>query len=296
MDLIIVAAGNGSRFTDENGTIKPLAEVNGVPNIFNTVMTIGHHFDRIIITINQKHEDLFANALARMFDQYPDDQAISIAENLDKIVIHPITTGLGSGHAVMESLDSLKRRSLSESKSNKNVIVTWGDAVFHNDGIIKELTQYDPVAMVLPVAKEINPYLGVILDENCKCYGIEFNVEGEGYHDQSVFMLNIKRMSDILAKYHELTWYGKCYDSSNGEFGFLFILKYMAENMIYASAFETRFPTRSYNNTAELEKIRKELFNITEVKKQLDKLGKPKRTFTATEIINHINELDNNGI
>lgn len=252
MELLIVAAGNGTRFSDV--LPKPLAEIDGVPNVFNTVMKLGQIFSKIIITVSNKHLQIFIDTLKMMYVKFPNEH-----KSLNKVQLSVIESGKGSGHAVLMSLFKVKYTKGTQT------VVTWGDAHFKNRAILDELEKQIPTeTMIIPVDNEIDPYLTMDVDQNMNCLNIAFNKKGNGYHDQSIFLLNAKNMIKLLCEYEETILdfddiKRMRYTTSNGEFGFLYVVEYMAKQGKYAKAYVTNFPIKSYNDVEELKVIRETL-------------------------------------
>jgi bifunctional N-acetylglucosamine-1-phosphate-uridyltransferase/glucosamine-1-phosphate-acetyltransferase GlmU-like protein len=250
MNLLIVAAGAGKRLS-ELSVPKPLAAINGKPNVFNTVLTLGTEFEKIFIAISLQHKRFFIRALSEMYTEFADH-----AEILDKVQFLEIQSGFGSGHAVMVALQELTRKTPNESMQ---VMLTWGDAYFADNNIVKELAQFAPCnTMVVPVVKKQYPYISMSVDKEMKCLGIEFNADepkAHGLHDQSIFLVDALTMQTALSTFHNATWGLDRYIVDIGEFGFLHIVHYLANIGNHAKAYITDFPLQSYNTMQELKEI-----------------------------------------
>lgn len=250
MDLLIVAAGAGKRLS-ELDVPKPLAPINGRPNVFNTVLTLGTEFDKIYIAISLQHKRFFIQALSDMYSKNADQHDI-----LDKVQFLEIQSGFGSGHAVMVALQELMSKAPYDSR---HMMITWGDAYFADSNIVKELAQYAPCHnMVIPVVKKQHPYISMSVDKEMRCLGIEFNADepkAHGLHDQSIFLVDALPLLSALTSFHNVTWGLDRYIVDIGEFGFLHIVHYFANVGVHCKAYITDFPLQSYNTMKELKEI-----------------------------------------
>jgi len=164
MDLLILAAGKGSRMNSElpKALHKTLNNDNNINNIYNMCKDL---FDNIRVVINTSDVKLFGD---------------NINKNIDIIVI---SSGLGSGHAVKASLED-------NANTSKEFCLIWGDAIVSDNTIIKELIEY-PSDCAIPVVSIKDPYVSFKCDSNLNAKSVDFSKYGEtninGLQDKCIF-------------------------------------------------------------------------------------------------------------
>lgn len=239
MDLIILAAGKGSRM--QSSIPKALHKtINNMTNIENTILKCNVLFDNIFIVINDKDINIFKESLNK--------------EHHPKLL--SISSGLGSGHAIYELISNYN------SKISKEFVIVWGDAVIYNDNIINELVQYNN-SMCFPVIMNNNPYVSINVDDNFYAKYVDFSKYGEmnkvGFQDKCIFKVNKQILFKALQSFHFSCFKSGRYITESGEFEFLYIihLLYQLKKKIKCYITDYENDILSYNTKDELEKLLK---------------------------------------
>lgn len=265
VDLVIVAAGNGTRMGDKYKP-KILTEINGVPNLYNTFnKIIGSEvvFKNIYIVTNKRNWD----DVSRAVQTYDSKDSL-----LSQVSVIEIESGRGDGHAILEMAKVVNDLS-------QQFFIMWGDAYLTSGDIFDdclreaELIPFTP--LIIPVINEIKPYVTFLVDANMNCISADFSKHGEnhpsGFHDQCVFLVNHK--PHILNQLYEMEKFffknGR-YITESGENTFLYIVHALyntreisdcdgSEFHYAAKAIITDSPVLSYNTLGEVKDIERVL-------------------------------------
>lgn len=237
-NLIIIAAGNGKRMGDI-AVPKALYEINGYPNLYNTIVKCDGLFDTIYLVIK--------STAFKQFDEFCEKHKFNC-------ILIPIDSGLGDGHALMSALDSIV-----EDES----IVLWGDAYLQNNEIVKELLEieYEDSSMIFPVNIEKNPYVTIITDENMNAIAADFSKLGEnhkeGLHDQSIFKIKNGIILKTLINMHNVLWKNGRYISESKELNLLHALHLLSCGDYPAKAYISDYSVGCFNTCEEALNIEK---------------------------------------
>jgi NDP-sugar pyrophosphorylase family protein len=255
-DLLIIAAGNGTRM----GNIsipKALININGTPNLENTLNKINGIFRRIYVVSNKKNVDKFDLFVGNYIGCNPKYNS--------EIRVIAIDSGKGDGHAVMEAIKEIKN--LKEELTEKFFIL-WGDAYISNNYIFEECISFDKLydikPMLVPVVKEDNPYVTFLTDNDMNCISVDFSKRGEkhlsGFHDQCIFLCCKTCLENSLDVLNAAYYKNGRYITDSGEMTFLYIIHYFYNIGFPARAIVTDYPQLSYNTQEEI-KIIEEIIN-----------------------------------
>jgi bifunctional N-acetylglucosamine-1-phosphate-uridyltransferase/glucosamine-1-phosphate-acetyltransferase GlmU-like protein len=252
-DLYIIAAGKGSRM---GGSIpKALVPITDKPNLTTTLQQIGYKFRKVFIVTNEQIHDQWSSYLLELAANYP-----MLYANVQHV---PISSGRGDGHAVLEALTQTFGQNTSS-----DIVIAWGDVFFPQGEIIDVLLrpQLDWNTWgVIPVVKEVRPYVTVCVDEASNVTHADFAKLGEtneiGYHDQSVFRFDRDRLNNALSTMHHVLDKNGKYITGNHEMSLLHVFHYAANtNKRSGIVFQqTQYPTLSFNTVEEVAKIQKEI-------------------------------------
>lgn len=263
-DLMIVAAGNGTRMGDVT-LPKILTKINGYPNLWNTLdkwRTVPGR-GKTYIVVNNRNGHLIEASIEAYFNQLEDKLVNSdfIKTERDQIKITTIESGRGDGHAVMVAAHPLPL--------SKFFFVVWGDAYFTSWNIfsdcIDEFRRNDEKGyiMYIPVVNEKNPYVTFIVDDKMECVAADFSKRGEnhpsGFHDQCVFFCNRARICELLNVMHNAYFKNGRYVTDSGELTFLYLVHFLHNLHNPAKALVTDSPVLSYNTMGEVKEIEKSL-------------------------------------
>jgi NDP-sugar pyrophosphorylase family protein len=251
IDLIIVAAGKGSRM---GGNIpKALLKVGGEVCLTSTLRKIASKFNNVYILTN--------NAIQSVWDDY--FSTIIADETIPIHIINvPINSGLGDGHAVMSGLISISED--VDAVLSDNVIVCWGDVYFPDLELIDELILNTSSSTgIIPVVKESNPYVTILVDDDMNCQSADFSKWNEchptGFHDLSIFKFNTLRLHDVLSVLHCAFWKNGRYITPGGELSLLYTFHAFynnADNIVPAlKVYESDYITYSFNTPEEVKEI-----------------------------------------
>ena len=238
--LVIIAAGNGKRMEDI--TIpKALYEINGKPNLYNTIHKSMKLFDKIFLIIK--------STSYKQFDEFCKKY------EFNNCVLIPIESGLGDGHAVMTAL-------MQPQITDDECIILWGDAYLYNNEIIKELldvklSKRTPV--VFPVNSEETPYVTIIVDQMMNVLGADFSKLEEchklGLHDQSIFKVNKKILLKTLMNMHACFWKNGRYISESKELNLLHSFHVLNNIHTPARAYISDYSVGCFNTCEEASNI-----------------------------------------
>ena len=228
VDLIILAAGKGSRM--QSNIPKALHSINNKVNLQNTLEKTNTLFKNVYIIVNEKDKHHF--------------------DNFDNVI--SIQSGLGSGHAIMQSIEKI------ENLSN-NFCIVWGDAYFENDKIFKEIIEYDN-EMCIPLQEKKHPYVTFKIDDNFNIQSVDFSKYGEiheyGLQDKCLFKVNKIKLYKALKDFHNCTYKDGRYITESNEFEFLYVMHVLANNNNSMQGYITDENTvHSYNTKDEIQKI-----------------------------------------
>jgi NDP-sugar pyrophosphorylase family protein len=250
IDLFIIAAGKGSRM---GGSIpKALVPlVDGIPNLTTTLQQIGHKFHNVYVVTNEEVFSAWEDYFIELKLKYPE-----LSNNVRNI---SISSGRGDGHAVMEGMR--EARSMCDE-----IVVAWGDVFFPEEELIDELLSKQIIMGVVPTVFRADPYVALRLHENKILYA-NFSKHGEdtrdGYHDQSVFRFDRRSLRGALEIMHDVLNKNGKYITANGEMSLLHVFHYVAntssEEIPEIQAYETKYPTLSFNTVEEVAQIQKEI-------------------------------------
>lgn len=238
-DLFIVAAGKGTRMG--SSIPKALMEIDGTPNVLNTIEKALPYYDRIFVVTNrdiQREWDHFFTHICPK--EYP---VFNIA----------IESGLGDGHAVMVALEQDWAAAWSA-----DISIVWGDAYIPDDKMFAELlsrTQDN----CLPVQWEDNPYVA-IMGYSWMASHAKFSKYGEtentGYHDQSMFRFDLITLIEALNNLHCCFWKHDKYITASGELSLLFVLHYLSNKNRTMHCYETKYGVHGFNTPQELHELK----------------------------------------
>lgn len=256
-DLYIIAAGKGSRM---GGSIpKALVPLAGQPNLTTTLQQIGHKFDNVFVVTNVEVQEPWKKYFKQLKKEFPE-----LAEMVTNI---PIYSGRGDGHAVMMGLGRICAMEHNLELSD-DVVIAWGDVFFPDERIIDELLGFTHINMgIIPVVEEERPYVGLHVERNGTVTHATFSKHGEntagGSHDQSVFRFKrIPLLQSLHVMDAVLDKDGK-YITPGNEMSLLHVFHYVA-NTTQGSrpeivAYDTKYPTLSFNTVEEVAAIQQEI-------------------------------------
>lgn len=251
-DLYIVAAGNGSRL---NATLpKALVPIRDEPCITTTLRQLAGKFRRIFVVTNVLARQEWERYFHHLGAHYP--RIASRTWNL------PIKSGLGDGHATLQGL--LAAEETSAQPMAEDIVIAWGDAFFPHAQIVDELlAQPLQGSGLFPVVHEPNPYVAMLADEEMRCAGVDFSKYGEshasGLHDQCVFRFVRSRLKASLQDLHNCLWKKTRYVTPGGELSLLYTVHHLYNIGEPIRAYQTRYPTLSFNTAEEVLAIQQKL-------------------------------------
>lgn len=260
-DLIIIAAGNGSRIKDYSDLPKALVPLMGQPNLFFTLEAAYGKVDNIYVISNRSNYETFREYIDKFYETFK----VMIEERNQETSIHliAIDSGKGDGHAVRNAIQEISAQH-GEFKLADKFFVMWGDAYLFDSSIFDTCIEYDKAydvkPMLVPVVFEKNPYVSFLLDSTMKCVSVDFSKYGEhhpsGYHDQSIFLCCktcVENSLDILEAMFNKN--GR-YVSETGENTFLYLIHYFHNIEFSAQAIILDNPvTMGFNSGDELKAI-----------------------------------------
>lgn len=246
-DLIIIAAGNGTRMGNIH-VPKALIDINGIPNLENTLNKIDGMFRNIYVVGNNKNIDMFDVFVGKYI------HCNQFSGNIKTI---SIDSGKGDGHAVMAAMTII-----GEELADK-FFVLWGDAYISHPEIFEECMKYDKThdikPMLIPVVKEDNPYVTFLVDKDMRCMSVDFSKRGEkhdnGFHDQCIFLCCKTCLENSLDVLDAAYFKNGRYITDSGELTFLYLVHYFYNIEYAATAIVTDYPQFSYNTMDEVKAI-----------------------------------------
>lgn len=251
-DLYIIAAGKGSRMGGSvPKALVPIAD--GEPSLTTLLKQVVSKFDSVFVITNAVIQD--------QWDAYFDQLDPTLIEN----VVHnvPISSGLGDGHAVMQGLGAVEN-AFRHRGLHDDIVICWGDVFIPDNRIVDELLA-KPLGEsgVIPVVREDNPYVTLLTDERMWISSVDFSKYGEkhptGFHDQSIFRFKRSVLWNALRTLHDAYWKGGRYITQGGELSTLYAFHYLSNICRPAMAYETDFPTLSFNTPEEVAAIQREI-------------------------------------
>jgi bifunctional N-acetylglucosamine-1-phosphate-uridyltransferase/glucosamine-1-phosphate-acetyltransferase GlmU-like protein len=262
-DVMIVAAGNGTRMGQTN-VPKILTEVNGKPNLWNTLdKFVGCPVGRIYIVVNHRNYE----AINKSINEYINKDGGYVSSLVDAIKIIQIQSGRGDGHAVLEAYKRLKTHT-------QWMFIMWGDAFITSSDIFNDCVREYSVrfnegvslpSMFIPVINEVNPYVTFIVSQHMECISADFSKRGEqhpsGFHDQCIFFCDMKVVIPHLETLENAYFKNGRYITDSGELTFLYLVHYLCNIGNSARAIITDSPVLSYNTQGEVKEIEKTLSN-----------------------------------
>lgn len=249
-DLYIIAAGNGSRI---NLSIpKALVPIADEPCLTTTLQRIGDQFSRVFVVTN--------TLAAHHWHDYFRSLQVSHRAIARRVINLPIQSGLGDGHATLQGLLGAEER----GEISDEVIVTWGDAFFPHGEIVDELLSTRLRGSgLLPAVLERDPYVSLSVNERMQCLSVDFSKHGEvnarGLHDQSIFRFVRSSLRTSLCSLHHCLWKNGRYITPGGELTFLYTIHQLYNAGDPAYAYETQYPTLSFNTASEVSAIKDRL-------------------------------------
>ena len=245
-DLYLICAGKGSRM---GGNVpKALVPITDEPNLTTTLKQIGSKFDTVYVVTNIDIHDQWSD--------YFKNVESSLLKNVTPV---QIKSGLGDGHAVLESLKLTPY-------GGTDLVIAWGDVFFQYSETIDELLNIPMIGSgVVPAVFENTPYVSLNVDFKDSITSASFSKLGEqepsGYHDQSVFRFKRDVLISTLQHLHNSLWKKNRYITSNGELSLLYVFHYLYNESVSRSVkiYETMYPTLSFNTIEEVIEIQKEI-------------------------------------
>lgn len=257
MDLLIIAAGKGSRM---GGHLpKALVPITNEPCLTTTLKQAHNKFDTVYVVVNVLLIDVWNSYLDDLRKSSP-----SIAANVKLVPIH---SGLGDGHAVFSAIRAIEKTSDALILSD-HIVIMWGDVFVMNSEIFDELLSKDftgGVVGYLPAVREDTPYVTLLVDEQMRCVSADYSKYGEkhpsGFHDQSIFIFDTSEILSALIALHNAFWKGGRYITPGGELSLLHTFHYLYNTSCDSCAvvYETDYPTLSFNTTDEVVLIQQEI-------------------------------------
>lgn len=234
MILMIYSAGSNARF---GGQIKSLSPINFTLSVLqHNVYLALDHVSHVFIVI-QKGDRQW----------YPDF-------NHPKVEYLEIESGLGSGHAVLKSLEICPIR-------HEEVCVMWGDSILADAEILKELKTSDKDEnFVFPVFWTRDPYVEfktfVVGHSEVRaqsvCYSRLGQTSDAGYTDRCVFKADFEHLYSALLAIHTAYWNGDHYETPTNDLEFLSVVNYLYNIGYAATVYATQHQVFSFNTQQEL--------------------------------------------
>jgi hypothetical protein len=256
VDLYIIAAGTGSRINAS--APKALTPIVGEPCITTTLRQIGAKFRKVFVVTNVLAWNDWYRYFRRLEAAYPN--LANVTENL------PIKSGLGDGHASLQGL--IAAEGTHADGLAEEIVVAWGDVFIRHGQLIDELLA-SPMrgSGLFPVVYESSPYVSLLVNEAFECVSVDFSKYGEGhkagFHDQSVFRFVRSELKRSLLDLHGCLWKGGRYMTAGSELSLLYSVHQLYNSGRPVCAYETRYPTLSFNTIEEVVAIRRELGVLT---------------------------------
>ena len=252
-DLYIVAAGKGSRL---NANVpKALIPIVDEPCLTTTLQQIGYKFRKVFVITNELVSEQWERYCSSLEASYPE-----LASNTVNV---PISSGLGDGHATLQGLIAAEK--LKDPALCDDVVIVWGDVFIPHSELVDELMAVDAHkgAAVLPAVYEANPYVALVVDEKMNCVAADFSKHGEhnpvGFHDQSIFRFDRKRLKASLTSLHHSLWKDSRYITPGDELSLLHTFHHLYNSGEPAYVYETAYPTLTFNTIEEVISIQRDI-------------------------------------
>jgi NDP-sugar pyrophosphorylase family protein len=275
------------------GTIpKALVPLTDKPNLTTTLQQIGSKFTNVFVVTNEEIQPPWEDYFVSLHREFPE-----ISANVINLPIysgrgdgHAVWRALiqAEGNEVFEK----RQEPLSD-----DIVIAWGDVFFPDGRIVDELLAKPMAIGIVPVVREDDPYVALeldiphtttnttyhpgygastykntysLFDEEQQKFGYpilhaKFSKFGEiadgeiGYHDQSVFRFNRTHLLETLDTLDEVMDRNGKYISPNGELSLLYTFHYLANHNAPVHAYETHYPTMSFNTVEEVAQIQQEI-------------------------------------
>jgi len=263
-DLYIVAAGNGSRFNAE--LPKALVPITNEPCLTTTLKQIAGKFNRVYVITNVLAQAPWRDYFRSLRGVLPEFEQL--------IVNLPIASGLGDGHATLQGL--LAAEAAGHWELARDAVIAWGDVFFPHSEIIDELLSSScRGAGLFPAVQENKPYVSLQVNEKMQCIAAHFSKYGEqqlvGLHDQSVFRFERASLKATLTALHNALWKGGRYITPGGELSLLYSVHQFYNSGEPVEAYETRYPTLSFNTIEEVVEIQQEINIRWHIERQIER-------------------------
>lgn len=238
---MVLSAGKQTRFGSQ--LPKALMKYNTTDTVLDiNIKTMSKFCDIIYIIINKEND----NSLYK-----------PIKEKYNNIQLVSINSGLGDGHAVLESLKSIKYN------LRDKIYLIWGDSIQDDERLFVATENAYNNMFTLPLRYEKEPYVQFVVE-----YGLVRKVKfrkyeettEEGYHDYSLFLFNPNVMREVLELHHKKYWKEEeqKYINRNNELVFLDIINEHQDKLFpHAVIIDTVGSTsvNAYNTIEEYKKI-----------------------------------------
>lgn len=231
-DVLIVAAGKGTRFESE--VPKALQMVLGQENLRRNVDILRRNkmIGKIYCVIRKDERHFYVG--------YDDVEFIDVS------------VSRGSGHAVMYSMfriDTVKDKEIL----SKRFIILWGDAIISSDEYVYELL-YRPFGngmMYIPCQLENYPYVCFDVDSDLVVKGFKHSkycddMPDFGWHDMSTFICDKQMLKSSLVSLNLVKNY-------SDDFEFLDVLNV---KMFESKIFPVHNRVESFNTLGQLHSAR----------------------------------------
>ena len=246
--LYIIAAGLGTRMGSISVPKALLPTRDNKPNVLNSIELAIPYYDKIFVIGNE--------LVHKVWDEFESSLPIEFG---GKVKVKTIKSGLGDGHAVLSALTDF-----DDDTNPEYVSILWGDAYIPDEGIFKEITNYDceygHASGVIPVMFEDNPYVTIMMNNAMDVVGADFSKRGEkhakGMHDQSLFKFKKSVLISALKQMHYAYWKNGRYVTDSGELTFLYVLHYLFNSSQEATCYPTEYPVHGYNTKDEFDAIK----------------------------------------
>jgi len=198
---IILAAGKQTRFKDEKS--KCLYKYND---------------DLTILEKNIEVMSKYSDGVCLVVNKNCNSDIITIAKNsIYPCKIIEIESGLGTGHAVYETL-----KEIEDLRENQHVHLMWGDSIQDQTDVIDATIDNYNGKCTVPLKFEDKCYMkfltSSITNNIIKVYRPHLQF---GLHDFSFFRFNLKYVYVLLDLYHEKYFNGFDYNTKSRDMNFI---------------------------------------------------------------------------
>jgi len=208
---IILASGRSRRF----GKPKPLQEINGVIVVEDLIDKMRTVCDGIYVTVNYKDKSKF--------------EYLTEEKNVRLLVDNSYS---GTGGTLKNIIDKI---------GEDDYILSWGDNVITDTKFLEDLlnTKDD---LVIPIVREDNPYVSILLDEKEQPHNVLYSKSDytlkSGWHDFGVFKIG----KNICGEFDNILGYENEYrflDIIN----IIYLKKYTSTVLKYSKPYVSSFNT-----------------------------------------------------